>query len=256
MSDRTCAVEGCQRPYRCSGYCGLHYDRMRKTGTTDLPTPVQRICQVPGCGRKHNCQGYCAAHYARLINWGSARPDIPIKVMPTVDERDDIVGRILKRSVRVESGCVEWRGHVDPSGYGSICWDKRNWPVHRAIWTVVVGPIPDDDDWTIDHLCSNRRCVNVGHLEVVTRIVNSERGGGLHRAQLVNAKRASEATCCGNGHPWTDENTMVSKGRRYCRACKKSTWARQREQLNAERRATYAKRRAAGIPWRQARLAS
>ena len=33
---RTCTVEGCDRKYLASGYCQLHYSRMRQTGTTEL----------------------------------------------------------------------------------------------------------------------------------------------------------------------------------------------------------------------------
>jgi hypothetical protein len=38
----SCQVDGCQRPFRCSGYCGMHYNRVRQgkpAGPADGWTP-------------------------------------------------------------------------------------------------------------------------------------------------------------------------------------------------------------------------
>jgi hypothetical protein len=257
VSNRTCSVEDCERPYRCSGFCGLHYDRMRRWGTTEAPAPTERVCQVPDCGRKHNCQGYCRAHYKRYLQFGDPQAWKPLRDLPVADERADIVSRILRKCHRTERGCVQWDGLTLPSGYGTISWGSRTWVVHRAMWTAVVGPIPCDDDWTLDHLCSNRRCVNVGHLEVVTRTENSLRGGGLHRAQQLNAQRLAERVECVNGHRITEANTyFATDGRRVCRQCSRDSWRRGSEKMAAKRRAQYRTRRESGATPKEAVLAS
>ncbi len=65
---------------------------------------------------------------------------------------------------------------------------------------------PDGID--LDHLCRNRRCINVAHLEPVTRKQNMER------------TPIALATHCLNGHEFTAETTYVkSNGCRSCRVC-------------------------------------
>lgn len=212
-------------------------------------------CSVEDCNRDVFCRTYCKAHYGRLRTYGDVRAHIPLRKLPTAAERGDIERRILQRcAINAETGCIEWTGFTLQSGYGTISWDGREWVVHRAMWTVKVGPIPTDDDWTLDHLCFNRRCVNIRHLEVVTRTENSRRGGGLLRAQSLN--KARNAKECRNGHRRTAENTRIdSRGYQECVDCQRETWRRKADEVNAERRAKYAKRRADGIPWQQARLA-
>lgn len=77
---------------------------------------------------------------------------------------------------------------------------------HRRVYEAHVGPIPKGLE--IDHLCRNRACINLEHLEVVTHKVNMERG---HWAKKET---------CSNGHPFTLENTYTGWGnRRKCRVC-------------------------------------
>lgn len=48
MSDRTCAVDGCGRPRRTRGFCGMHYQRWRTHGGTD-GNPAKVNPSIPGC---------------------------------------------------------------------------------------------------------------------------------------------------------------------------------------------------------------
>ncbi|KKN00766.1 hypothetical protein LCGC14_1134530 [marine sediment metagenome] len=124
------------------------------------------------------------------------------------------------------SGCWEWSGAKYPAGYGSIMvgskFDQTRGPVptHRLAYELEMGSIPDG--LQIDHLCRNRACANVLHLEVVTPGENVRRGNGLAG---VNARK----TECIHGHPLDAVNTYVgSDGKRVCRACKRNTWRRWR----------------------------
>lgn len=238
MAKRNCSVEGCDRAYRCSGYCGLHYDRVRRTGSPHLPAKPT-TCTVAGCGRGVYVTDKCRLHYDRLMKTGSVGTAGLVKFTTTLDS-DDVVGRIMERTER-RGDCIVWTGYAIPSGYGLIHWREKSWVVHRAMWTAINGAIPEGDEWTIDHLCRVKRCVNVKHMEVVTRTENSLRAGGLAIAQGRNKQR--NAMACRNGHERTASNTTINKhGIRQCLDCRKSTWARNSAAANAKRRAEYAAR--------------
>ncbi|UIR16696.1 HNH endonuclease [Streptomyces spinosirectus] len=108
------------------------------------------------------------------------------------------------------SPCLIWSGYLMPNGYGQFRWAGRTQLAHRVAYEIQIGPIPDG--FSLDHLCRNRACVNVEHLEGVTQREN------LLRGETVTAAHAA-ATHCPQGHEYTPENTTVSGGIRYCRSC-------------------------------------
>lgn len=72
MNTRACSVEGCDRPHRAKGYCGLHYFRVWKHGdpTVNLK-PGGRICTVEDCDEPYHAHGYCVVHASRVRRTGS-----------------------------------------------------------------------------------------------------------------------------------------------------------------------------------------
>ena len=119
--------------------------------------------------------------------------------------------------------CWEWTGQVGHHRYGTL-YDtdrKRHNVAHRISYELFVGSIPKG--LTIDHLCRNRRCVNPAHLEAVTMRENVLRSDG---PTAINARK----THCLNGHPYDEENTLVSaRGGRDCRTCRRERQRRQRK---------------------------
>lgn len=101
------------------------------------------------------------------------------------------------------SDCILWCGEIDRYGYGKLSGKLA----HRIVYESEVGPIPKD--LVIDHLCRTRACVNVEHMEIVTRAENVLRGIG------------HTAVKCHRGHPLAGDNLgFQPNGRRYCRTCK------------------------------------
>jgi len=83
--------------------------------------------------------------------------------------------------------CWDWFGCVDEEGYAvkSRGVGETRY-AYRQAYIAKYGDPPAG--MVIDHLCRNRRCVNVDHLELVTVTENTRRG----RAAKLNMKIAEE----------------------------------------------------------------
>lgn len=112
-----------------------------------------------------------------------------------------------------ETGCHVWTAALDNHGYGMIYHGRHTGPrrAYRVAFELAGLDIPSGME--VDHLCRNRRCVNIDHLEPVTAAVNILRGAS---PIAENARK----THCPYGHEYTEANTYVNgKGSRVCRAC-------------------------------------
>lgn len=108
------------------------------------------------------------------------------------------------------AGCWEWLGTKLPSGYGQFSLKGLNHYVHRMMYEMYKGTIPDGLE--IDHLCRNPRCVRLDHLEAVTHSKNVQRG----LAPQILRARARAKIHCKLGHPL---NGLSKRGWRYCLTC-------------------------------------
>ena len=125
--------------------------------------------------------------------------------------------------------CWLWSRALNADGYGQF-WptNERRVMAHRFFYERANGPIPANME--IDHLCRVRRCVNPVHMEVVTHAENVRRGWPATKNH------------CKQGHEFTQENTIRSRGRRDCKACLRRAIAAwwQRNHTTPEYRAKHA----------------
>ena len=181
--------------------------------------------------------------------------------------REATLARVRRRLVTDQvTGCWIWTGARNHGGYG-VCGVTlarrmtRQFRVHRLVYELLVGPIPDG--LTIDHLCRTAACANPAHLEPVTASENSIRQNrsivackwghpfdetntgyqklrsGLprrmckqcHREKALARYHATKAlkskvprTHCGRGHELNVSNVYLHHGSRICRACNRETY--------------------------------
>lgn len=68
-----------------------------------------------------------------------------------------------KYIVNEETGCHEWIGTFQSTGYGFFWYGNRNVYAHRFSYETFVTKISKND--VIMHLCDNPKCVNYNHLK-------------------------------------------------------------------------------------------
>jgi hypothetical protein len=179
-----------------------------------------RLCTIEGCERTKWARGYCGRHYQRFRTYGDPMfTKLPMKVDGTPEER-------FWAKVNADGVCWEWMAATDRGGYGVFNPYGTIVRAHRFAWETLVGPIPEG--LHIDHLCRNRICVCIDHLEPVTPVVNQRRSTSAVRRTVQSAN----ITHCPAGHEYNAENTHVNKrnGARKCRTCHRDNERRRRNE--------------------------
>lgn len=103
-------------------------------------------------------------HQCRDCYKSSSTPTTPLAV------------RLVRKLKQDKNGCLVWTGSLMPNGYARIGIGGRGTGgayIHRVAYELKYGKIPKD--LQIDHLCRNRACANVDHLEAVTARENTLR---------------------------------------------------------------------------------
>lgn len=122
--------------------------------------------------------------------------------------------QLFERQTAYCGDCIAWTGATDRWGYGHFTTGKKQYRAHRWIFQYVRGVIIPG--LQIDHLCRNRSCVNVNHLELVTASENVRRGLAPEKAR----QRKLSKTHCPSGHPYAGNNLRrLTNGGRACKTC-------------------------------------
>lgn len=123
------------------------------------------------------------------------------------------------------NGCMLWNGALHELGYGVQRIEGKTRKAHRIAWESVNGPIPADH--VLHHLCHEPRCVNVDHLQLMTRSAHQSH----HRA--LEGGAIGTICKCKRGHDYTR-----GKGCHVCRKLSRDAWLA----ANPERAAAIRKR--------------
>jgi hypothetical protein len=128
------------------------------------------------------------------------------------------------------TGCVVWIGARNSRGYAQFGDGGRTHAAYRWLWERFEGPIPAGME--LDHLCRNRACINLRHLEVVDHRENVLRGE-------ADAAHNARKTHCKRGHEFSPENTYIApgSGRRSCRICMRAAGPERQRRYKARKRA-------------------
>jgi hypothetical protein len=171
----TCTIEDCPKPMFGRTWCSKHYATWQKYGDPRHETrryvAQAETCADEGCSEPSHGLGLCKMHYRRSRNHGETTEPRERRFWAHVDKNGPIPEH------RPELGpCWVWTGYVDKrTGYGQFGGKEGTRLPHRIAYEYLIGPIPKG--LHVDHLCSNRVCVNAeSHLEPVTPRQNIERG--------------------------------------------------------------------------------
>lgn len=133
---------------------------------------------------------------------------IRAKNIPESVSRSDFESRTQIR----DNGCLAWIGNVNAQGYGRMTVEGGKFHAHRIALYLAGIELPAG--MVVDHLCRNRRCVNVDHLEVTTQQVNTARGVGPAAARAAARLQGR----CVNGHVIAEVGTYT-QGKRGAPTC-------------------------------------
>lgn len=163
---KLCSIDGCASPARAKSMCSSHYMRMMRHGDPlgGEGPGGPRICSIDTCGKPHEARGWCQMHYRRFQRNGD--PTVFAPQYSTVE--DALTGRSVQ-----EGECRVWTGAKSADGYGRIKHQGAPRGAHRVAWELIHGVVPHGME--LDHLCRNRACINVDHLEPVTHAENMRR---------------------------------------------------------------------------------
>lgn len=102
--------------------------------------------------------------------------------------------------------CWLWTASKNRDGYGQFRFGNTMVRAHKLFWEQNNGQIPEGME--LDHLCRNRACIRLDHLEPVT-----------HQENM--ARLSSGVTHCKRGHEFTPENTAIH---RLCKNASLRAW--------------------------------
>ena len=130
----------------------------------------------------------------------------------------NIEERINNKTIKYNSGCWLWQGGV-ARRYGVIKIEGKTKRVHRVVWELNNGSIPDG--MFVCHSCDVPRCVNPEHLFIGTHTDNMR--DMIQKGRKSKIVWNTNITHCKHGHIFDNINTRYymwdGKQHRCCKIC-------------------------------------
>lgn len=92
--------------------------------------------------------------------------------LPLDEYKKERLSFIFSKTILKKSGCIEWKGCVNSSGYGVLNFLGKMDYIHRIVYKLIIGEIPEE--FQILHKCDNRPCINPNHLFLGTHQDNMD----------------------------------------------------------------------------------
>lgn len=125
-------------------------------------------------GKQYDCAKFLGGSRSQVSRWCQdgmrhLSPSLRGKLLKT---RNKTMSQMIWSRIEISSPdeCWPWIGFVKPNGYGSLNFKGHTVNAHRAVYELLVEPI--NPGFVIDHICSNKRCVNPRHLQQITQSLN------------------------------------------------------------------------------------
>lgn len=126
------------------------------------------VCSIDGCQNIQRARGWCPTHWRRWRHNGD--PEV-VKLV-----RHGSPEKTIEANTEWRGSCLEWTGAVGNPGYARLTVDGVRELAHRYVWQKANGPILGGA--FIDHICHNRRCLNIEHLRLATPAQNTYNRNG------------------------------------------------------------------------------
>jgi hypothetical protein len=95
------------------------------------------------------------------------------------ENRWKIVMRVIP-----DGDCLRWTGNHNEKGYGRVYHKGKVVKVHRLLWELDRGPIPEG--MVLDHTCQTKDCVMLDHMQLLS--VSDHNKVGHQRGELKTAQ--------------------------------------------------------------------
>lgn len=93
--------------------------------------------------------------------------------------------------VQKTDDCWIWKDDTKRDGYGRFCFKGKKHMAHRLAYSLAKGEIPDGDE--VDHICSNKACVNPDHLRAVSKFLNAQNRAGANKNSTSGVRGVYQA---------------------------------------------------------------